>query len=48
MSSNVSQKLKRNKRTAMDSFYQGVIKGIGIDIDFSEAEMKNAKRNKRK
>ena len=41
----------------MDSFYQGVIKGIGVDIDpltaagmsnQREAERKNAKRNKRK
>ena len=48
MSSNISQKLKRKKISAMDSFYQGVIKGIGIDIDFSEAERKNAKRNKMK
>lgn len=32
----------------MDSFYQGVIKGMGLDIDFSEAERKNAKRNKMK
>ena len=33
MSSNVSQKLKRKKISAMDSFYQGVVKGIGLDID---------------
>lgn len=33
MSSNFSQKAKRKKISAMDSFYQGVVKGIGLDID---------------
>lgn len=31
MSSNVSQKNKKKKISAMDSFYQGVIKGLGLD-----------------
>ena len=31
MSSNISQKNKKKKISAMDSFYRGVVKGIGLD-----------------
>ena len=33
MHSNISQKLKRNKRTAIDAFTKGLIRGLGLDID---------------